>query len=619
MNNKLHKNICVASVIFASSAFKIISLMLVCSVALMAFDYDAEYLEINKTYQLHSDGSVTETYHNKIKLHTYRATQRMFGEDFIIYNPEFQELKITKSITTMVDGKVVETPPNGYNEVLPRDAVGDASLTGLREMVVTHTGLEQGCVVDFEYTIQSKPGYLPGLMGEEVFAKNEPVISYQLTVIITEKMELQFEVKNGDIPVTKKTDNSHKIYNWKMENIQPVLTEPNRINFEDNQPKLVFSTFKTWNELYDIFAESGNQKDNLSVEMQMKVKELTSKFSDEYKKIETLQNFVANYTGLADINPKYLGYKIKDIQTTYNENSGTSLDKAVLLSSMLNHIGLKSYPAFVSKSTVFCDSIASMEQFNDVVINVRCNGETLLLSPTGSIENSPEGTGKFLFRMDKKLKKIQPLKSYTEKANYQTMTMNLTLCKDLKLSGNGTFNFGGIFNQYNNLRDNDKAGMVISGSIGKLSSENETITKLEMDCSSINAELTSEVLEDKNGYIYLTLPEFSHGFNNTHIVTALPERKTALDLQNCQSEEVNIQIKLPENVEAISTKVKEYAKSDVGYVRLKFYTEDNMLYIKKSLVLKANKVDPEEYAEFHKMIKLWENEKFGQVVLKVSE
>lgn len=619
MNNKLQKNLCVASVIFASSAFKIISLMLVCSVALMAFDYDAEYLEINKTYQLHNDGSVTETYHNKIKLHTYRATQRMFGEDFIIYNPEFQKLKITKSITTMVDGKVVETPPNGYNEVLPRDAVGDASLTGLREMVVTHTGLERGCVVDFEYTIQSKPGYLPGLMGEEVFAKNEPVTSYQLTVIIPEKMELQFDVKNGDIPVTKKTDNDHKIYSWKMENILPVLTEPNRISFEDNQPKLVFSTFKTWDELYDIFAESGNQKDNLSVEIQMKVKELTSKFSDDYKKIETLQNFVANYTGLAEINPKYLGYKIKDIQTTYNENSGTILDKAVLLSSMLNHIDLKSYPAFVSKSKVFCDSIASMEQFNDVVINVRCNGENLLLSPIGSIENSPDGSGKFLFRMDKKLKKIQSLKTYNVKANYQTMTMNLTLCKDLKLSGNGTFNFGGIFNQYNNLRDNDKAGMVISGSIGKLSAENETITKLEANSSSINADLTSEVLEVKNGYIYLTLPEFSHGFKNAHIVTALPERKTTLDLQNCQSEEVDIQIKLPENVKAISYKVKEYAKSEVGYVRVKFYTKANMLYIKKSLVLKANKVDPEEYAEFHKMIKLWENEKFGQVVLKVSE
>ena len=169
--------------------FKIFSILLLISVSLMAFDYDAEYLEINKTYKLNKDGSISETHHKKVKLHTYRATQRLFGEDFITYNPEFQTLKINKSITTMVDGKIVETPQNGYNEVLPRGADGDESYANYREMVVTHTGLEKGCVVDFSYTIETKAGYYPGLMGENIFAENDPVLSYQVKVIVPKSIE----------------------------------------------------------------------------------------------------------------------------------------------------------------------------------------------------------------------------------------------------------------------------------------------------------------------------------------------------------------------------------------------------------------------------------------------
>lgn len=612
-------NLCQFSAIFPTSGLKILSFILITSVVLMAFDYDAEYLQINKTYQLNEDGSVIETYHNKIKLHTYRATQRLYGEDFIIYNPEFQELKIIKSLTTMVNGKVVETPKNGYNEALPRYAAGDASLTGLRQRVVTHTGLECGCVVDFEYSITSKPGFLPGVMSEVIFAKNEPVHSYQLTVIIPENKELQFVAKNSDIALNKRTEKGNKIYQWKMEDISPVLTEPNRLKFEDNQPKIVFSSFQNWDELYEVFDASVNQKENLSVEMQLKVNDLTGNLTDDFDKVKVLQNFVANHTGYAKINSKYLGYKIKNIQTTYNENSGTALDKAVLLATMLNSININSYPLFLSKSTTFCDSVASLAQFDEIAVNVRCNGENHLISPVQSMPNTQDGSGQYLFRLNKKLKKIQQLKKFTEKTNYQTMTLNLELSSELKFSGKGTFDFGGGYNPYYKLRDNGKAAATISGSIGALTAENTEITQLSSKKSTINADLNSDELEAKNGYLYLQLPEFSQGFSHKHIITALTERKTTLDLKNCHSEKYCLQIKLPENVTSIPYKVKEYAKSDIGYVRLKYYTEDNMLYIKRSLVLKKDKVEPAEYAEFRKMIKLWENEKYKKILLQVEE
>lgn len=587
----------------------------------MAFDYDAEYLEINKTYKLNKDGSISETHHKKVKLHTYRATQRLFGEDFITYNPEFQTLKINKSITTMVDGKIVETPQNGYNEVLPRGADGDESYANYREMVVTHTGLEKGCVVDFSYTIETKAGYYSGLMGEIIFAENDPVLSYQVKVIVPKSIELKYDTKNGTILVNKEEDKNHYVYTWNQKNINAILTEPNRVALGNHQLKLVFSTVKNWDELYKYFDESVNQKDKISVEMQKKVNELTDELSNPFDKIQKIHKFVVNATGYARLSPIYSGYKSKAVQTTYNENSGNILDKAVLLSSMLNYAGLGSHVCFVSNSDSFADSVASLNQFDDIVVVTRwTNGETHIISPIKTDNNSLDAnlSGKYLFRLNKKIKKIIQLKYSSMKNNCQKMSLNLKLSDELKFSGSGSINNSGKYNQYYTLKNNNNIGKVINSSLVDLKSENKNITKLNINESVIQFDISSDELESENGFIYLDLPEFSYGFNNNHISTAMTSRTTPLDLHNAQSEFYTFRITLPENVELVTPQHSVLKKCEIGMAKIGFSQDGKVIVINKSLIIKDDKVCSDKYVDFRKMIKVWQSKKYSQIVLKVK-
>src|SRR6056297_1598782 len=102
-------------------------------------DSDALYKKIIKTYTLNEDGSVDYQYQHELDLYSYYAFNRLYGETFIVYNPDYQTLKIDTSYTTMADGKIVQSPENAYNEVLPRMASGAPPYSHLREMVVTHT------------------------------------------------------------------------------------------------------------------------------------------------------------------------------------------------------------------------------------------------------------------------------------------------------------------------------------------------------------------------------------------------------------------------------------------------------------------------------------------------
>jgi len=91
-------------------------------------NYDAVYIQLSKTFTLNSDGSVDYNYVKKLKLQTYRSFHSLYGETFVVYNPEFQSLKINEVYTIMADGKKVPSPSNAFNEVLP-GAAANAPLT----------------------------------------------------------------------------------------------------------------------------------------------------------------------------------------------------------------------------------------------------------------------------------------------------------------------------------------------------------------------------------------------------------------------------------------------------------------------------------------------------------
>jgi len=459
-------------------------------------------------------------------------------------------------------------------------------------------------------------------MGEVVFAKNNPVKSYTVTVIVPKEIELRTDVINGKIKpkVTEKSGNT--VYRWTINNIDPVLTEPGRISVDENQAKLVFSTFQDWDALFEYFAGNIDQSEQFTIAMQQKINDLTEGLSNPFENIQKIRDFVADQTGSARLAPAFTGYKIKDAMSTYQENSGTTLDKAVLLSSMLNVAGFDAYVSFVSKSASFSDAVPSLAQFNDLVVTTRwTNGETHILSPVHSQTNSLDAdlSEKYLFRLDKKLKKIQPIKSFSEKTNFQKMILNLELCEELKFSGKGTVNFGGKYHPYYTLKDQGKASIVIGGSLGNLNTAKEKVTMLDMQEATVVADLSTDEMEVENTYIYWELPEFSHGFNNSHIVTALTDRKTTLDLQNPVTEKYCFTIKLPENVTLASPEFKEYEKCNIGNVTVKLEKENNIITIERALVIKSDHVTPENYPEFRNMIKIWENSNYQHLIFKVSE
>lgn len=143
--------------------YKLILLLSLLAMTVTSFAAsEAEYGKVSKAWTLHADGSQEYRSSMELTLFTHTAMNSTYGESFIVYNPDFQTLKIHSSYTRQKDGTIVKTPDNAFVEVLPRFAADAPAYNQLKEMVVVHTGLELGATIYLDYSIIHKTGLLSG-------------------------------------------------------------------------------------------------------------------------------------------------------------------------------------------------------------------------------------------------------------------------------------------------------------------------------------------------------------------------------------------------------------------------------------------------------------------------
>lgn len=175
--------------------------------SLRAQNSDATVNRIHETYTLNEDGSVDYNLHKEIRFNTQYSFNRLFGETFVVYNPEFQTLKINDCHTVQKDGTRIELPANALNEVLPAAAADAPAYNHLREMVITHTGLETGATVYLDYTLRTEAGFYPSLDIDRIFSiQGADVKEYKVTVNVPAVTDLRWSLTDSRVRLQKSGD-----------------------------------------------------------------------------------------------------------------------------------------------------------------------------------------------------------------------------------------------------------------------------------------------------------------------------------------------------------------------------------------------------------------------------
>lgn len=182
---------------------------------------EARFGKLSKTYTLHADGSQELRVQKELTLYTHAAMNSLYGETFIVYDPQYQQLEIHDSYTRQKDGTIVRTPDNAFVEVLPSAAANAPAYNRLKEMVVVHTGLELGATICLDYSIKSQAGYLPELDICCPIKELSPIDEFTCRIEVPEGKTLHYELLNASIRPAETHQDGMKILTWTLKNVEP--------------------------------------------------------------------------------------------------------------------------------------------------------------------------------------------------------------------------------------------------------------------------------------------------------------------------------------------------------------------------------------------------------------
>ena len=309
----------------------IITLLISATTVLMAQQPDAEYKLLSKKYVLNNNGNVDYTYHKELKLNSQRSFFSVYGESFIVYNPEFQTLKINEAYTLRADGSRVEAPKNAFVEQLPSACADCGYYNAFREMVVVHTALEKGATIVLDYTITSKPGVL---LDKIVFAEDAPVTKYVVSVKVPSARDLNYAVKNPSAKVALKQAGSQ--FTWTGTNLPQTTAEPYAPTADKMYPVLYLTTMDDLDNMlptdFSLPHAVGDFVAGLS--------------GDELDKAKKINEHVVRNLRLNNISLAQTGLHFHNASEVWNANCGNAFEKTLLLNGLLQLAGFQSKVAF---------------------------------------------------------------------------------------------------------------------------------------------------------------------------------------------------------------------------------------------------------------------------------
>ncbi len=579
---------------------------------------DAIYEKIIKEYTLHEDGSMDYRYYKKLKLNTHFSFNRLYGETFIVYNPNYQDVKIKKAIVTQMDGSVTPSPENAFNEVLPRFAANAPYFNHLREMVVTHAGLELGAVIELDYTIHSQPGYYPALMAEEVLTESSPIAEENIIVRIPISKVLNYKVfqsrtapeifelegkKEFLFTFTGIAENSH-------ENFQPAK--------DQHLPRLIFST-SNLAEAQQFLSNQEALKYISDKSLETVVSDLKNDSVNELNLILKLQHIVANELNTYNIPPIYTGFNARSPIDVWKSNGGTPFEKSILLVTLLRDAGIHAEPLAIIPTKFYDERIGCLPLLTEYLVQVNpLDKEQMILSPVDAAKQNLIYSMNECTMLELNAAKLNTYNIQENFGNKVIMNGNFSLSDSLKFNGTAeVILFEKINPYYKLLQDSSYSKSVVGGGFSNKDILSFDIINTAQVRSNLSYQFEKkDSLKNFENYYFMELPVCKNGVESWHMNYLNSDRKTDLEVPFPLDEQYSFTIALPDDMSLIDPiEIIEHT-SDFGEVIISNIQNDTAITVKRMFRITKNNIPVSSYREFKEMVDLWNEKKYRELVLR---
>lgn len=578
------------------------------AVALEPQEPDALYHQIIKEYTIHEDGSYDLHYFKKLELKSHFSFNRLFGETFVVYNPDFQELEINNAYTIMADGSKNPSPERAFNEVLPRQAQDFPEYSHLKEMVITHTGLEVGATIYLDYTLKTSNEMFNGFAFQELLKKRVPVKEMKIIVHAPEDYKLMHQVNNLRLGPEVNDTKSGKTYTWLIKSLPARIHEGHTCEAEEASITILGGG-RGLSTALDIDKISYELPPELSKKAKSIAKNNKGAFDRVMKSFEWLKETVDE----SHLSQDYMGKSVRHPEKVWKTNVGNTLERSALLASMIRETGTHAVPVVVLRK----GALPVVHSENQIMVKVDVtDGVPVVLSVNDrQIKNHFYALGgKEMIPLEKG-KSSQRI-SVREAKNEYDFEASLTLTPDT-LYGEGSIKLQHVLNPFFSLQENNEViGNVIKGTPA-YKTELKQLSPASYEGELVFAAKNSRMLEAMLSQQVFNLPAIDGGVGDWNL-TLWDKRISTLEIPYPVKGSIKITIEL-EEMECLNRSFAMKEKYSFGNVSASVSVKGSKVVISKQIELTKECFNPIEYNELRDAIRIFEKDDFNKLVFSIKE
>ncbi len=568
---------------------------------------DGRYLNLTQTWILNTDGTMVYKYDHTLKYLTYDAFHDLYGEDFIVYNPSFQKLKVERSVTTMKDGKKISSPSNAYNDVLPHQAVGSGYFSGLREMIVTHTGLECDATVDFAYSITTDVKGLP--FGKRVvLPRQEPIDNYKIIVKVPTGTELQYRMSELRLAPEITKEKGYDVYTWNIGSIKEAPLDRWAPEAGLWLPTLWFGTAPNMFRITEWLTNQESFKAKVqNPDLMKRVVELVKDCPNTESKVFTIRDYINGQVRTMDVSPDLQGYQFRTPTQIWQQANGTQVEKTLLLCAVLNELDINAQVIGIVSEKEQSTVAASLEQFNRFLVRVNVNQDDALY-----VDACGQVTGNVMYRFPGSWFVLldpaaENFRKWEAGSYLGTFKGNGTLKIDDQLTATGLFSVKSMFalNSFPlSSTDNKALAKLFSSSLPAAAISETKVLKnfIRETTGEVNIKWEKALAEVTTNEYSFVIPQSVASITNWSLLPWLnTDRVAPVNLTNPFSEYVELKVELPDGYTLENPKNIKI-ENDFGSMIVLFVQQGNTITIKRGMEILPAIIPTASYQAFRAML-----------------
>jgi transglutaminase-like putative cysteine protease len=360
---------------------------------------DAQGLIINDigTNDYNADGTTKSKYRTTVLIMKEEA-KRAYGT---VVNYETKGRSTARIVSATVycpDGKIYPFDPSKIQRSEPQSAEKFFSAGG-QYLLYQLPGLEVGCIADFTteeelYNPYKKDFFFPSWS----FQGEYPVLRSEISISVPEETPFVYSAHNFKGDYSKlaapsiSTKDGRKIYKWRVENIPPVIEESNMPPLGDLTMNMVGSVLTNWDPIFDwtnkLYKERTQANDKLKAFTLDLIKDCKTDEEKAVKIYHYIQKEIRYIAIKVGIGSGIGGY---DANLTWERKWGCCVDKALLLSAMMNVAGIKNSPILINTNNepIFDTKVPGL-YFDHAISVIYLNGKKIFLDSTNYDYRYPE-------------------------------------------------------------------------------------------------------------------------------------------------------------------------------------------------------------------------------------